>query len=325
MGLNPLSRDILRAMSVVRAKCCKLMRKKIKKSVSKAPKLAQRLKKMPTMISKLSRMDGSLDSMQDIAGIRIVFRSNNDLRKFEKTLKQSTRFDHKLKNIKDYISEPKKDGYRGVHLVYRSNSIAKDVPEEFKGLMIEIQLRTQPQHYWATAVEAVDMIYKQTLKFGSGEAKWERFFLLVSAAIALDEKLLPPKEFEGKSRLEIIAELARLEKEFKAEQKLAAMSGLTDQLAKKERNSSTIKFYLLMLNTDRITGARRFQYWDFAEEDETTANIWYKALEQGKEDGKSNLDVVLVRTTGRQLALLYSNYFLDVSQFLIILKKLLST
>ena len=41
-------------------------------------------------------------------------------------------------------------GYRGVHLIYRYNS---DRKTEYNTLLIEMQLRSQLQHAWATAVE----------------------------------------------------------------------------------------------------------------------------------------------------------------------------
>ena len=86
----------------------------------------------------------------------------------------------------DYIKEPKPDGYRGVHLVYKYRSAAPD-KAPWLGLRIELQLRSRLQHAWATAVETVDMFTSQAIKTGGGEQSWRRFFALMGTAIAQQE------------------------------------------------------------------------------------------------------------------------------------------
>ena len=298
-----------------------LLRQKLKSTGVKGTQVAQRLKRMPTIVGKLFRIVGSLETMQDIAGMRVVFRTESDLRKFEKAMK-SSRFKHVHKRTKDYILNPKTDGYRGVHLIYKSYSLSKDAPENVQGLMIELQLRTQFEHYWATAVEAVDMFYGQTLKFGAGAQEWKQFFELASAAFAHEEKLPPPAKLSSFSREKITKKLIEAEKKINAIHKLSAISSFAGKLPLKERNSSKVRFYLLILKRDPKTGKLSFHHMSFEETDELQANIWYKSYEEPKAH-IDNPDVVLVRTTGKQLAALYSNYFLDVSEFLKVLNRIL--
>ena len=84
------------------------------------------------------------------------------------------------------ISNPKADGYRSFHLVskYRSNLPDKQV---YDGLRIEIQIRSQLQHAWATAVETISTFTDQALKSGLGDDRWKRFFALMGSLMALRE------------------------------------------------------------------------------------------------------------------------------------------
>jgi ppGpp synthetase/RelA/SpoT-type nucleotidyltranferase len=293
-----------------------LLRKKLLDADIKNPLLAQRLKKMSTMLGKLSRIDGGLDSMQDIAGIRIVFSSLHELKAFERKLRAS-RFKHVLKNPKDYIMKPKEyDAYRAVHLIYRCHSKKKNTPSILDGLMVEVQLRTRLQHYWATAVEAVDMFYGQTLKFGQGDDQWRHFFALVSAAFAFEEKTNIPCQFKNISREAILQNLREIDGEIHATRRLRAITKL--ELPSDVKKDKIEKFYLLMLSKDPqdIRGSIRVITFDTNREAE--ANDWYKRLEQSRD-----IDIVLVRTTGAQLAKLYSNYFLDITEYLKVLRKML--
>jgi hypothetical protein len=83
------------------------------------------------------------------------------------------------------VNEPKLDGYRSVHLMYRYSGRAERAP--WDNLRIEIQLRTKLQHEWATAVEAVDLCRGDRLKFGQGNPDRTRFFALMGCADASRE------------------------------------------------------------------------------------------------------------------------------------------
>ena len=84
---------------------------------------------------------------------------------------------------KDYITSPKKDGYRGYHLIGRFT----DCNGEIKN--IEIQLRTRIQHYWATGLEIVDLFTGQALKSSIGEDKWKDFFSATSEQFEIIERI----------------------------------------------------------------------------------------------------------------------------------------
>lgn len=98
---------------------------------------------------------------------------------------KSSKFEHKFRSEKDYIQHPKPDGYRCYHLVYEYQGFG--FTAAYSGLRVEVQVRTQMQHAWATAVEAVGIFTKQALKSNQGNEDWLRFFALMGTAIAAIE------------------------------------------------------------------------------------------------------------------------------------------
>ena len=77
------------------------------KTIDKNAIVAQRMKRAPSIISKLQRFDGmNLARMQDIGGLRAVVSSVPRVRKLE-ALYRDSQFKHTLVSSKDYIAEPK--------------------------------------------------------------------------------------------------------------------------------------------------------------------------------------------------------------------------
>jgi ppGpp synthetase/RelA/SpoT-type nucleotidyltranferase len=148
--------------------------------------IAQRLKRRPTIVDKLSREQGmSLSRMHDIAGCRLIFEDIQNLRSFRDGV-LSSRARHELVGDKlryDYIASPKASGYRGVHDVYKYEAYSV-TGNKWNGLRIEIQYRTLVQHAWATAVEISDIVNSTRLKFSDASRDISRLFLLASDILA---------------------------------------------------------------------------------------------------------------------------------------------
>ena len=106
----------------------------------------------------------------------------------------------------DYIRHPKSDGYRGVHLIYSHFSAAAPA---YDGLKIEVQIRSQLQHIWATAVETVDIFLRLGLKSHRGTPEWTRFFALMGSAIAIREGCRPVKK-TPRNETALVAEIKEL-------------------------------------------------------------------------------------------------------------------
>lgn len=54
--------------------------------------------------------------------------------------------DMRLVKRKDYIKNPKKSGYRSLHLIFQ---VPVSLQEEVRWMKIEVQLRTGAMDYWA--------------------------------------------------------------------------------------------------------------------------------------------------------------------------------
>ncbi len=111
-----------------------------------------------------------LTQMQDIAGVRAVLDSVSQVTELANDYRNNTAFDHRLRNVKDYISEPRDmDGYRSVHLIYEYKNNRNHA---YDGLILEVQMRSKLQHIWATAVETMGTFLGQALKSRQGEKAW---------------------------------------------------------------------------------------------------------------------------------------------------------
>lgn len=101
-------------------KCVKLSKKIDKNDII----VAQRLKRLPTIIGKLNRFENMrLSSMQDIAGVRIIASDMKQLSAIEKRI---SKWRHLIR-VKDYIDNPKDSGYRGKHFIFEKNGMFTEI------------------------------------------------------------------------------------------------------------------------------------------------------------------------------------------------------
>lgn len=143
--------------------------------------VAQRLKRMPQIINKLVRFpDTKLARMEDIGGCRAILPGGRS--EITGVVQRIDR-NWDVKRLRDYITEPKTTGYRGVHIVV-----------ERDGQRIEIQLRTIGQQTWADAVERTAGRLRLPLKDGEGHPELVEYFRLAAEGIARDEEGLPTDE-----------------------------------------------------------------------------------------------------------------------------------
>ena len=149
--------------------------------------VAQRPKRLASVEAKLRRFPTmKVSRMQDLGGCRAVLptvRAVGDLVELYRTGRE----EHEFVKESDYISQPKSNGYRSLHRVYRYRSRASR-NAAWDGHRIEVQIRSRLQHAWATAVETVDAIKGTQLKTsGPANGDWDRFFTLMGSVLAIEE------------------------------------------------------------------------------------------------------------------------------------------
>ncbi len=301
----------------------KVRLKQVSKQVDKNALTAQRLKRVPAIIKKLKRpYEGrpptmKLSQMQDIGGCRAVLSSVPKVLQLynERYLKGDLK--HKRVGIKDYIKEPKLDGYRSIHLIYKYLSDKKG-KKDYNGLLVEIQLRSKLQHLWATAVETVDFFTRQAIKSNEGPADWQDFFRLVSGAFAKMERC-PSVPNTPSDEAELFRQIREKEKQLNV---IHVMAGWTKAVKVfeelKSKKKSQVQFFLLELD---IAG-ERMNYTAYTKKQEAKAIEDYADAER-RNRGKKEFDVVLVgvdKITDLQKA--YPNYFVDCKEFLEYLTKM---
>lgn len=285
------------------------LRGKIKRDKYEAALVAQRLKRMPSIITKLQRFPSmQLDRMQDIGGLRVVLARMSDVKKMYESIVHSRRFGHEPElPPHDYIEQPKKDGYRSLHQIFKY--VNKNHPE-LNGLRIELQIRTALQHSWATAVETLSIIEKVSLKTGEGSDAFKLFFKLSSALFSLDEKMPVIEEFKSMDIKEIVATLSQLEHELQIIKKLKGLTLSAKHIETTSKKSDA--YHLMELNVEK----GRISLIPFSENQLDSAEALYTARESATRD-KPNIFVVLI-SAGNVAAIkkAYPNYFLDTNSFI---------
>ncbi|OOR91379.1 (p)ppGpp synthetase [Moraxella caviae] len=289
-----------------------LLRRKAKKY--KNPIIAQRLKRTPSIITKLQRFPNmDLSRMQDIGGLRVIVGGIDDVYHLHKSLMGGKH--EPLLPPNDYIKQPKADGYRSLHQVFRYHN--SDNPE-LNDLFVELQIRTKLQHAWATAVETLGIVEKSSLKTGGGSDEIKRFFKLASALFSYHEKQPILAELAGVDAQAIKQELQEIEKRLQIFSKLQGIIITAKQI---ETNNTSSDYYLMELDSDK--GA--VNLIAFTKSQMTQAQTLYKAREMDTKD-TPNIEVVLIAAGDlKQVKKAYPNYFLDTQDFIKRLNKICAT
>ena len=133
--------------------------------------IKSRVKSPESIISKIKRkgfesnVDSILENINDIAGVRVICSFVDDIYKVaEMFISQD---DIKVIKIKDYIKNPKPNGYRSYHMIV-------EVPVFFsnsrRNMRVEVQFRTIAMDFWASLEHKVK--YKKDI-LNSDEISFE--------------------------------------------------------------------------------------------------------------------------------------------------------
>ena len=128
--------------------------------------IKSRIKSAESILAKLDRLglehtvEAIEDNIFDVAGVRVICSFVEDIyRVAEMFVSQD---DIKVVTVKDYIKNPKENGYRSYHIIV-------EIPVFFSNckryMKVEVQLRTIAMDFWAS------LEHKMRYKKNIGEAK----------------------------------------------------------------------------------------------------------------------------------------------------------
>ena len=126
--------------------------------------IQSRMKSFPGIIKKLKHKSlpvtlGNIEThINDVAGVRVICSFVDDVYALAQALERQD--DVEILNVKDYIKNPKENGYRSLHLIV---SVPIFLEKEKRPMKVEIQLRTIAMDSWATLEH--QLRYKKSVDF----------------------------------------------------------------------------------------------------------------------------------------------------------------
>ncbi len=115
-----------------------------------------RIKSLESIISKMTRKGYSITygnlikNINDIAGIRVICKFENDIIAIKKLIKKIPEV--KIIKEKDYINNPKESGYKSHHIIL---TVPVNLLENITYVKVEIQIRTIAMDNWANIEHAI--------------------------------------------------------------------------------------------------------------------------------------------------------------------------
>ncbi|BFH60560.1 GTP pyrophosphokinase [Paenibacillus azoreducens] len=123
-----------------------------------------RLKSPESILKKMMRKGGAnsleeiKETIHDIAGIRITCSFISDIYRISEMLQSQN--DLKTISIKDYIKNPKPNGYKSLHMIVEVPVFMSDHEES---ICVEIQIRTIAMDFWASLEHKIFYKYYETV------------------------------------------------------------------------------------------------------------------------------------------------------------------
>ena len=145
-----------------------------------------RLKKPSSICEKLERrglpvtVESMEENLTDIAGVRVICSFPEDVYTLASALLQQD--DVTLIVMKDYIANPKENGYRSLHMIVE---IPIFLAQQKRKMKVEIQLRTIAMDFWASLEH--QLCYKKDNEFSAEMAK--ELYDCAEMSAALDLKM----------------------------------------------------------------------------------------------------------------------------------------
>ena len=144
--------------------------------------IKSRLKSPASIREKLTRrgIDVTVENIEaclnDVAGVRVICAFPEDVRTIAKALLKQD--DVELIEKKDYILNPKENGYRSLQLIV---TVPIYLAHEKRKMRVELQLRTMAMDFWASLEH--QLRYKKNVNFTEEMAKELKFCAELSAEL----------------------------------------------------------------------------------------------------------------------------------------------
>lgn len=246
--------------------------------------IAQRLKRRPQILRKLRRLSVRLTQLQDIGGCRVIVDDNRRVDLLREFLKEQIDKTPALNLARetDYRFRGRDDtGYRALHLLI-----------ECEGKMVELQVRSKIQHYWAESIERTSVVYGHHLKEKEGAPVVIDYFKKLSDMFYEIEAGRQPAT-EDKMRLDDLRDEAAEEIETSPQGSVLSAyvnDDVMKTLAEKERGSTKgINNWIFVF--DWKTGS--FVMWDIVSRDPDQAAGKYAEYEKNY-PADQGFEVVLI-------------------------------
>ena len=256
-----------------------------------------RVKRIESIISKLIRFpEMQVNRAEDIAGCRCIMSSTEKTYElYNRLMRNRDRLPFVIKGvIHDYIKEPKKSGYRSIHI----NAVLKDGDNR----RIEIQLRGLEHHNWATLVEITDLLYNFKLKENGKKSnddlfEFHRLLSLPSKAVSKKEKYF----------------IADTVIKYKYIEKIGDVFARNYLDVRRQWNKMKLQhshFFLISTSSDGIPDFMGFSSFEQAEQAYFDKFI-------NNEENRNIVLTHLQRTDFTKISVAYSNYFLTFNNMLV--------
>ena len=127
--------------------------------------VSSRLKSPESIIQKMYRkhekivsIDELKENIKDIAGVRIICSFISDIYRISDMIQKQK--DVELVSLKDYIKNPKPNGYRSLHLILKIPVFMSDREEH---VYVELQIRTMAMDFWASLEHKIYYKYQSDI------------------------------------------------------------------------------------------------------------------------------------------------------------------
>lgn len=150
--------------------------------------IKSRLKTVESIIEKMERrnvfptVETIEQNITDIAGVRVICSYESDIYMIAEALLRQD--DVTLVEKKDYIKNPKKNGYRSLHLIIETPIFLHDRKKYMK---VEVQLRTISMDCWASLEHKIK--YKKDLPAEVAEELEKELYECAALSQELDVKM----------------------------------------------------------------------------------------------------------------------------------------